>query len=57
MDLPARPTLSSGMRRSLFDPLEPTQEPLKWMDDGLKLKEFHSRTGTFFYDREGAATA
>jgi hypothetical protein len=65
------------MRRSSFDPLEPTQEPrwytvrnmygallearelppgadlkrvfveaiLKWMDDGWKLKEFHSRTG------------
>lgn len=26
---------------------------LKWMDDGWKLKEFHSRTGTFFCDREG----
>jgi hypothetical protein len=73
------------MRRSTFDPLEPTQQPrwytvrnmygallearelpagvdlkrvfveaiLKWMDDGWKLKEFHSRTGTFFCDRAG----
>jgi hypothetical protein len=73
------------MRRSSFDPVEPTQEPrwyavrnmygtllearelppgadlkrvfveaiLKWMDDGWQLKEFHSRTGTFFCDRRG----
>jgi hypothetical protein len=26
---------------------------LKWMDDGWKLKEFHSRTGTFFCDGGG----